>query len=110
VEADYLTATVAPRLGFGVGALSVYAYGGPTLELHVRTSAGSEASAAFRDPAAQTFAVTGGVGAAVRLGPWEVRGEARRVEGLSAAYAHEEGDFGHRATEVLVRVGRRAGR
>ncbi|GMV06812.1 MAG: hypothetical protein AMXMBFR53_30870 [Gemmatimonadota bacterium] len=110
VRADYLTATVAPTLRLGVGALSVYAYGGPTMELHVRTSAGSQVSAAFRDPAAQTFAVTAGAGAAVRFGAWEVRGEAREVVGLSSAYTHDEGDFGHRATEVLVRVGWRGGR
>lgn len=106
VRGDFLTATVAPTVRFGVGRLSVFAYGGPTMELHVRTRAGVRIERAFREPAPQTLAVTGGVGAAWRAGSWTVRAEARRVAGLSASWANEDGDFKHRGGELILRVGR----
>lgn len=107
VRSDHLTFLVAPTLRAGVGAVSVLTYGGPSLQLHLRTRAGSEVAHLFRDASAQAFGFAVGAGVAVALGGWEVRGEARRVEGLSRAYAFDDGDFLHRATEVLVRVGRR---
>lgn len=106
VTADYVAVTVAPTVMAGVGALSVFAYGGPSVELHVRTRASADVAAVYREPAPQLFAVSAGVGFAIRVSGWEVRGETRQVEGLSRAYAHDEGDFRHRATEVLVRLGR----
>jgi hypothetical protein len=106
VQADVLGFTVAPTLHAGIGPLSVYAYGGPMLETPVRTRSTGELSPAYRNPAGQVFAVTGGGGLAVRAGVWSVRIEARVVEELSAAFSGDAGDFRHRSKEILVRVGR----
>lgn len=106
VSADYVAATVAPLLIAGVGSLSVFAYGGPTVQVHARTQASPDVATVFRDPAPQIFAVSAGVGFAIKVAGWEFRAETRRVEGLSRTYTHDEGDFRHRATDVLVRLGR----
>jgi hypothetical protein len=109
VESDWLAATVAPALHVSIGPVAAYAYGGPTLELHVRTRSAAALRNAYAIPSDQSFSVTAGGGLEGRMGSWSVRGEARIVEGLSSAYSGSAGDVRHRSMEVLLRVGKRRG-
>jgi hypothetical protein len=62
---------------------------------------------AYQNPAAQVFSVTAGGGVELRiLTQYGFRLEVRHVEGLSPAFTSDAGDFKHRSTEILVRVGR----
>lgn len=109
VQADYLVATLAPTFRLAVGPVALFAFGGPSLELTLRTRSVAELANAYADPASQVFAVTAGGGVELRTPGWSVRGEARIVEQLSSAYRGDAGTFRHRATELVVKVGRRAG-
>jgi hypothetical protein len=110
VEGDYLAMTVAPTLRLGIRGVSVFVYGGPTLEFPVRTRSSGELESLYANPSDQVFSVTAGAGVEVRRGSWSARGEARVTEGLSAAYTGAAGDFRHRSTEILLRLGRMRGR
>lgn len=108
VQADYLGMTVAPEFHMDVAFVGAFVYGGPTLEVPLRTRSTDEAEPAFRDPAGQVLSVTGGGGVEVRLpDTYAFRLEIRHVEGLSAAFTGDAGDFRHRSTEILVRFGKR---
>ena len=109
VESDWLAATVAPLLSAGIGPVGVYVYGGPTLEMHVRTRSAAALRNAYATPSDQGLSVSAGAGLEGRMGGWSVRGEGRIVEGLSPAYSGSAGDVRHRSMEVLLRVGRRRG-
>ena len=106
VQADVLGVTVAPQFQVGVGPVSAYAYAGPMVEMSVRTRYTDELAPAYRNPSAQTLAVTAGGGLGLRLGVWSVRAEVRVLEELSSAFTGDAGDFRHRSKEILVRVGR----
>ncbi len=109
VEADYLGMTVAPEWHFDVAFVGAFAYGGPTLELSVRTRSSANLAAAYQDPSQQVFSVTAGGGVELRIpAQYGFRLEVRHVEGLSPAFSSDAGDFKHRSTEILVRVGRHA--
>jgi hypothetical protein len=106
VQSEVVGFTLAPTFHVRVGPVSAHVYGGPTMETPLRTQAPTELEPAYRSPAGQIFAVTAGGGVAVRTGIWSVRLEARVVEQLSAAFSGALGDFRHRSTEILVRVGK----
>ena len=110
VRSDLIGFTVAPTLRVGIGSASLFAYGGPMIEIPVYTRSSAELETAYRTPTSGVFAVTGGGGLAVGTGDWSVRVEARIVEEISAAYTGDAGDFRHRSKEILVRVGRIRGR
>ncbi|NJD18437.1 MAG: hypothetical protein FIA95_04040, partial [Gemmatimonadetes bacterium] len=107
VESDWVTFTVAPTLHVALGPVGAYAYAGPTLELHVRTRSAAALRNAYAEPSDQGLAASAGAGLEARLPGWAVRGEARVVEGLSAAYSGSAGDIRHRSVEVVLRVGRK---
>ncbi|MGD8322218.1 MAG: outer membrane beta-barrel protein [Gemmatimonadota bacterium] len=110
VEADYLTFTVAPELHVDIGPAGAFAYAGPTAEASVRTRYAPALAAAYQNPASLALAATAGGGVELRLlQGWAFRLEARVVEGLSAAFTGDAGEFKHRSSEFLVRVGRRGG-
>lgn len=109
VESDWLAATVAPMLSAGIGPVAVYAYGGPTLEVPVRTRTAAALRTAFATPSDQGLSVTAGAGLEARWDGWSVRGEVRLVEGLTSAYSGSAGEIRHRSTEVVLRVGKRRG-
>lgn len=107
VQSDFFEVTLAPTLHLDVAFVGAYAYGGPTLEVPLRTRTSTELEPAFRDPAGQVFSFTAGGGVELRLPEtYAFRLEFRHVEGLSPAYRNDLGDFRYRATEILVRVGR----
>lgn len=107
VESDVLEATVAPTVHLDVAFVGAFLYGGPTLEVPLRTRATVDLEPAFRNPAGQALSVTAGGGIDLRVpDTWSFRLEIRRVLGLSASYTGDAGDFKHRATEILVRVGK----
>ncbi len=107
VEADYLGMTVAPEWHLDVAFVGAFAYGGPTLELSMRTRSSANLAGAYQNPAGQVFSVTAGGGVELRIPPgYGFRLEMRHVEGLSPAFTGDAGDFKHRSTEILVRVGR----
>lgn len=107
VEADYLAATVAPEWHVDVVFVGAFLYGGPTLELSMRTRSSANLAGAYQNPAGQVFSVTAGGGVELRVLPtYAFRLEVRHVEGLSPAFTGDAGDFKHRSTEILVRVGR----
>lgn len=106
VRADVLGFTVAPTLRVELGPASVYGYAGPMVEVPVHTRYTSDLASAYRFPAGQIFAVTAGGGVGVGVGAWSVRLEARVVEELSSAFSSDAGDYRHRSTEILVRVGK----
>ncbi|MDP2954866.1 MAG: hypothetical protein Q8N53_00480 [Longimicrobiales bacterium] len=108
VDSDYLALTVAPSLHVALGPMAAYAYGGPTLEMPLRTRTVTELGNAYANPSDQGLSVTAGAGLEARASRWVVRGEVRIVEGLTSAYSGSVGDFRHRSTEILVRVGRGA--
>ncbi|MHB1191530.1 MAG: hypothetical protein ACYC6F_00665 [Longimicrobiales bacterium] len=109
VESDWIALTVAPVLHVGLGLVAAYAYGGPTLEMPVRTRAAAELQSAYAAPSDQSFSVTAGAGLEGRMDTWSLRGEARIVQGLSASYSGSAGDLRHRSVEVVLRVGKRRG-
>jgi hypothetical protein len=109
VESDWVAVTLAPVLHVTAGPVAAYAYGGPTLETHVRTRTAAELSSAYASPSDQDFSVTAGAGLEGRMDGWSVRGEARIVQGLSSSYSRSAGDLRHRSVEVLLRVGRKRG-
>lgn len=109
VRADLLGFTLAPTLHVGMGPVSVFAYGGPMVEVPLYTRSSAELESAYQTPAGGVFAVTAGGGLGVGAGPWSVRVEARIVEELSPVYTGDAGDFRHRSKEILVRVGRIGG-
>jgi len=107
VEADYLAVTVAPELHFDVAFVGAFAYGGPTLEVSVRTRSSANLAAAYQNASGQVLSVTAGGGVELRIpSTYGFRLEVRHVEGLSPAFKGDAGDFKHRSTEILVRVGR----
>ncbi len=107
VESDWVALTVAPVLHVGIGPVAAYAYGGPTLEMPVRTRTAAELDNAYAAPSDQGFSVTAGAGLEGRTDGWSVRGEARVVQGLSSSYSGSAGDLRHRSVEMVMRVGRR---
>jgi len=107
VESDWITFTTAPMLHVTAGPVAAFVYGGPMLELHVRTRTAAALRGAYATPSDQVFAAIAGGGLEGRLDAWSVRAEARVVEGLSAAYSGSAGDIRQRSVEVVVRVGRR---
>lgn len=109
VESDWVAVTVAPVLHVGIGPVAAYVYGGPTLEMPVRTRSAAELQNVYAAPSDQGLAVTAGSGLDGRMKGWSVRGEIRIVEGLSSAYSGSAGDLRHRSVEVLLRVGKRRG-
>lgn len=109
VESDWVALTVAPVLHVGIGPVAAYAYGGPTLEMPVRTRTAAEMQRVYAAPSDQGFSVTAGAGFEGRMDAWSMRGEARIVQGLSASYSGSAGDIRHRSVEVLLRVGKRRG-
>lgn len=110
VEADYLSLTVAPELHLDIGPVGAFVYAGPTGEASLRTQYAPDLAAAYRNPAGLAVSATAGGGVELRLlQAWTFRLEARVVEGLSAAFTGDAGEFKHRSSEFLVRVGRRGG-
>jgi hypothetical protein len=108
VQADYVDFTLAPSFHLDIGFVGAYAYGGPTLEMSVRTRYTSGLAAAFSDPKAQVFGVTGGGGIELRLlTAYAFRLELRHMEGLSPSFSGDLGEYRNRSTEILVRVARR---
>ena len=106
VESDWITATVAPVARLGRGPAAVFVYAGPTLEVPARTRTVAPLQNRYASPSEQALAVTAGVGVGIASGRWEVRAEARRVEGLTSVYDSTGGSLRHRSTEMVVRVGR----
>jgi hypothetical protein len=109
VESDWIAVTVAPVLHVAAGPAAAYAYGGPTLEMHVRTRTAAELGNAYATPSDQCLSVTAGAGLEGRMDGWSVRGEARVVQGLSSSYSGSAGDIRHRSVDVLLRVGKMLG-
>jgi hypothetical protein len=108
VRASYVAFVVAPTARVDLGPVALAAYAGPGLETSVSTRYGPSLAGAYDTPTAQVFIALLGAGLEVRPTPeWLLRLEIRHVEGISAAFAHDTGDFRHRSTEVLLRVGRR---
>lgn len=107
VESDWITFTTVPVIHVSAGPVGAFVYGGPMLELHVRTRTAAALRGAYATPSDQGFAAIAGAGLEGRLDDWSVRAEARVVEGLSAAFSGSAGDIRQRSYEVLVRVGRR---
>jgi len=108
VEADYLAFTVAPELHLDIGPAGAFVYAGPTGEASVRTRYAPELAAAYTNPAGLAISGTAGAGVELRIpAGWAFRLEARVVEGLSAAFTGDAGEFKHRSSEFLIRVGRR---
>ncbi|HSW29026.1 MAG TPA: hypothetical protein VLH75_05945 [Longimicrobiales bacterium] len=107
VESDWVAVTVAPVFHVGIGPLAAYAYGGPTLEMPVRTRTAAELQNVYAAPSDQELSVTAGAGLEGRMDGWSVRGEARIVQGLSSSYSGSAGDIRHRSVEMVMRVGRR---
>jgi hypothetical protein len=107
VQVDYLGMTVAPEWHVDVGFVGAFAYGGPTVEVSLRTRSSANLVAAYQNAAGQVLSVTAGGGVELRIpAEYGFRLEVRHVEGLSAAFTGDAGDFKHRSTEILVRVGR----
>lgn len=107
VESDVIALTVAPSFHVDIGFVGAFVYGGPTLELPLRTRSSVDLAPAFQNPSSQGLSVTAGGGIEVRLPTaWSFRLELRHVEGLSPVYTGDQGDFKHRADEILIRVGR----
>lgn len=110
VESDVMAFTAAPKLRLGVGPVSVFLYGGPSVEIPLRTRSAPDLASAYRNPAGQIFAAVAGGGLGLRVAAWSVSVEARVAEELTNAYSGDGGDFRHRAREIVVRVGRAARR
>jgi hypothetical protein len=109
VRASYLAFVVAPTARLGVGPVALAAYAGPGVETSVSTRHSPNLAAAYDTPTAQVFIALVGAGFEVRpTGKWLLRMEIRHVEGVSAAFTDEAGDFRHRSTELLLRVGLRS--
>ncbi len=109
VQADYLEMTVAPSWHLDIAFVGAFAYAGPTAELSLRTKYSADLAAAYQDPADQVLSATAGAGVELRIpSVYGFRLEIRHVEGLTPAFSGRAGDFKHRSTEILVRVGRHA--
>jgi len=107
VRADYLVFSISPVLRSRLGPVSLFAYGGPSLETHLQARAAAELAAAYREPSDQIFSAQLGAGMEVALsGTLRLRLEARHVEGLSPAFESSAGEFRHRSRELLLRLGR----
>jgi hypothetical protein len=107
VEADYLDMTVAPEWHLDIGFVGAFVYGGPTGEFSLRTRYSPNLASAYQNPAGQVLSATAGAGVELRIPAiYAFRLEIRHVEGLSPAFTGDAGDFKHRSTEILVRVGR----
>jgi hypothetical protein len=107
VEADYLGMTVAPEWHVDIGFVGAFVYGGPVGEFTVRTRYSPNLASAYQNPADQVLSATAGAGVELRIPAiYAFRLEIRHVEGLSPAFTGDAGDFKHRSTEILVRVGR----
>jgi hypothetical protein len=107
VRADYLVFAVSPVVRRRLGAVSLFVYGGPSLETHLQVRAAAELAAAYREPSDQIFSAQLGAGLEANLaGMLRLRLEARHVEGLSPAFDSSAGEFRHRSRELLLRLGR----
>jgi opacity protein-like surface antigen len=108
VRAAYLVFVVAPTARVDLGPVALAAYAGPGVETSVSTRFSPNLAGAYDTPTAQVFIALVGAGLEVRpTRKWVLRMEIRHVEGVSAAFTDETGDFRHRSTEILLRVGRR---
>jgi opacity protein-like surface antigen len=108
VRAGYLVFAVAPTARIGLGPVALAVYAGPGVETSVSTRYSPNLAAAYDTPTAQVFIAL--LGAGLEVHPtrrWALRMEIRHVEGVSAAFTDDAGDFRHRSTEILLRVGRR---
>jgi len=106
VRADYIVGSVMPKVGFSVGPLSLYAYGGPGLGINVRTRTAQELSIAYQDYKAEVLTAQAGAGVALRIaGRWSVRAEMRRSADLTPAYSKAPGEIRFRSQEIILRIG-----
>jgi hypothetical protein len=108
VRAGYLVFAVAPTVRIGLGPVALAAYAGPGMETSISTRYSPLLAGAYDTPTAQVFIAL--LGAGLEVHPtrrWTLRMDIRHVEGVSAAFTDDAGDFRHRSTEILLRVGRR---
>lgn len=105
VDADYLAFSIFPALRLGLGPVSLTAYAGPSLDVHLRSRSAIPLQQAFREPSTQVFAAVTGAGLEVTRGRAVFRIEARRHEQISSAYSGAVDGLRHRSTEIVARVG-----
>lgn len=107
VDVDYLVASVFPSLRLAVGPLAFRAYAGPSLDIHLRSTASRSLEQTFPSPSTQVLAALAGVGVEVVAGRAVFRLEARRHEQVSSAFTEIVDGLRHRSTELLFRLGMR---
>lgn len=107
VDADYLALSLFPALRLGLGPVSLTAYAGPSLDVHLRSRSAIPLQQAFREPSTQVFSGVVGAGVEVSRGRAVFRLEARRHQQISSAYSGAVDGLRHRSTEIVARVGMR---
>jgi hypothetical protein len=110
VEADYLTMGLYAKARLGIGPASVYLYGGPHVETHLRTRAAAELLPTYRASSAQAFGVTAGAGVEIAVGAGRAAYLEMRVdEGLTDAFPDPAERIRHRTASVVLRLARTPG-
>lgn len=106
VRGHYLSLPIHGQVRAGLGPISLYGFGGPTVDLTLSTGCREDFCAVLRDEKPMTFGVGVGAGAALLL-PNGMEGgvEVRLTEGLSSAYQGQSRDARWRTIELLLRVG-----
>ena len=107
VRSHYLTLPVHGKATVGLGPLSLFAFGGPTMDILLDSGCTMQFCQVIREEKMAVFGVGGGVGVGIDL-PGGLWGgiELRLTEGLSDAYVGARDAARNRSREILVRVAR----
>ncbi len=107
VRSHYLTLPVHGKAIVGLGPLSIFAFGGPTMDILLSSGCTTQFCQVIREEKVAVFGVGGGVGVGIDLpgGYWGCV-ELRHTEGLTDAYVGARDTARNRSREILVRVAR----
>jgi hypothetical protein len=107
VRTHYLTVPIHGKVGVGLGPLSVYLFGGPTVDFLLATDCSEPFCQFIRDE--KGAVLNAAIGGGVELdapGGYRVGVEGRITEGLGEAYLGEFDSARNRSTALLIRLGR----
>ena len=106
VRGHYLSFPIHLETSWEIGPMRLYAFGGPTLEQTLKTTADASVAQVMGVERATLFGVGYGAGLGGPL-PGGLRGslEVRGMEGISEAYYEGPVTIRNRSFEILMRVG-----
>ncbi len=107
IRVHYLIVPIHGKVTVGAGPVSLYVFGGPTLDLLLASRCAEHACPFVRGEKGTVLNAAVGAGVGFQAaGVYQVGFEGRLTEGLGDAHLGEVGSARNRSTALLVRIGR----